>query len=289
MICLSIYYYFPSIFIPRFLSSSLIPSISFHLSLFLFHRIRPYECEYLFIAWQSNVVITYFKLNLRSPYRNVEQIECDRFVNFRRNFAVYEIMSFKRVLIPVLLMLSMAFGQNIELEPKLEPEPEPELVRFSPSQVKTVGEGGRLECVLYNVNASVHQISWLMETNDPANPHKLLTRGSSTISDNRYAVKYYQSVEAQSNRIIGIFRLLINNLIEDDSGTYFCNVHLSDTTRLEGRIELTVEPAATPTNVDQHVDTTTVESALDSTQQTESETITSDNGDADDDTDGNRP
>lgn len=107
--------------------------------------------------------------------------------------------------------------------------------------MKTVGENVELECVLYHVNASEYPVSWLKETEDPFNLYKLLSRGSHTIPDNRYAVAYIPIVGLED---AGLFRLQIRDLLESDSGTYLCNVHLSDTTRLEGKMTLTVESAA---------------------------------------------
>lgn len=94
---------------------------------------------------------------------------------------------------------------------------EPELSSSTPAQVKSVGETVNLECVFHNVNASEFPMSWLKETQDPHNSYQLLSR---------------------------VFSFQIRDLRESDSGAYICNVHLSDATRLEGKVLLTVEPAS---------------------------------------------
>lgn len=158
-------------------------------------------------------------------------------------------MLFKYFLQLVLLLLTLCLGQS-----------EPELSYISLPQVKSVGDIVDLECVLHSVNASEYSISWLKEMKDSVNLYKLLSRDSRTIPDDRYTVAYIPIVDAQD---AGLFRFQIKNLRESDSGTYICNVHLSATTRLEGRITLTVEPVINDAEqspaVEQEVDTNTIE------------------------------
>lgn len=129
------------------------------------------------------------------------------------------------------LLPVLCFGQLVE----------PDLLKFSPPQEKSVGDTVNLECVLLNVNASILHITWLKETDDPHNFYKLLSRGSRTIPDSRYSVAYSPMTEIEG---AGVFQLAIIDLQESDAGTYLCNVHLSDVTRLEAKITLTVQPAA---------------------------------------------
>lgn len=117
---------------------------------------------------------------------------------------------------------------------------EPVLSSSSPPQVKAAGETVTLECVFHNVNASVYPISWLKETQDPNNLYQLLSRGFRTIPDRRYTVAYTPSPEIAD---AGLFNFHIRDLRESDSGSYMCNVHLSDVTRLEVNVLLTVAPA----------------------------------------------
>lgn len=139
-----------------------------------------------------------------------------------------------------------------------------EISKFSPAQVKTVGDSVNLECVFHHANASEYFFSWLKETADPYNPHKLLSRGSRTIRNDRYSVTYFP---VQGTTDAAIFKLQIKDLRVFDSGTYLCNVHLSPTTRLEGAITLTVEPAIESFTTGQQV----------VTNSTESESVTTEN------------
>lgn len=132
---------------------------------------------------------------------------------------------------PIFFLPLVCFGQLSE----------PDISKCSPPQVKTVGDMANLECVLHYVNASEYPISWLKATDDTLNPHRLLSRNSRTIPDSRYTVAYMPSL---ANQGAGVFKFQISDLQESDSGTYLCNVHLSATTRLEGKMNLTVEPAA---------------------------------------------
>lgn len=138
-----------------------------------------------------------------------------------------------------------------------------EISKFSPAQVKTVGDSVNLECVLHNANASEYFFSWLKETAEPYNPHKILSRGSRTIPNDRYSVSYFP---LQGTTDAAIFKLQIKDLRIFDSGTYLCNVHLSATTRLEGAITLRVEPAAESSTTRQQVGTNSTESVLVTTE-----------------------
>lgn len=131
----------------------------------------------------------------------------------------------------VLSLVAFCFGQSSEQN----------LLSSSAPQEKVAGESVELECVLQNVNASEYPISWLKETDDPLNLYKLLTRGSQMIPELRYAVAYVPSPNSDD---VGVFKLQILNLTESDSGTYLCNVHLSDVWRLESKISLKVHPVA---------------------------------------------
>lgn len=159
----------------------------------------------------------------------------------------------------IFLLTHLCFGQS-----------EPELLSSSPPQVKAVRENVTLECVLLNVNASEYPLSWLKKTQDPHNLYQLLSRGFRTIPDDRYTVAYTPLPEIAD---AGVFNFYIRDLLESDSGAYTCNVHLSATTRLEGNVTLTVEPA-----IDDETQTSTATQPVDTnTTETEIEIVTTGN------------